>query len=442
MQTSVETVNSYLKKLTVEISPEELAPIEKKQLRQYQRKADIPGFRRGHAPLTIIRKQYGSLIQQDIIEEVLRQYYSKALEETDLDPVSQGKITDLKFEDAASGMTFVIEVEVAPEFELKKYKGLKVEKEVVEVTDEMVEEALQNMREQYATVKEVEEAAEGHFLHFEVQELDSGNMPVIGHKYENLQVQLGSGKFDPEIEKQLIGIKKGEKRIVRSETPPPPGSESSEPIVTALEVHALKIEEKEFPELNDDFVKNLNDEHLDTLEQLRERLRQNMELDLRNRVEQTFKNRLIDELLKENPFDVPPGMVDSYLDGLIEDFKKQAQGQPIDEEAIRKQYRVNGIHNIRWHFLKKKIVEAENLTVSEEEIREYLDKMNLEEKMKELFLSDERYQGQLKEDLLENKVLDLLKENAEVVEVFPAAAAAAQAAESQTQEEEAGQATE
>ncbi|NOQ97462.1 MAG: hypothetical protein GQ561_04785, partial [Calditrichae bacterium] len=133
MQTVVENINSCAKKLKVDISSQELIPLEQQVLRKYRRRSEIRGFRTGKAPLNIVKKRHSDLIQQDLIEEALRVFYRKALDETKIVPVSEGKITNLTFTDIQSGLQLEIEVEVEPEIELKKYKGLMVEKDVVEV---------------------------------------------------------------------------------------------------------------------------------------------------------------------------------------------------------------------------------------------------------------------------------------------------------------------
>ena len=419
MHTAVEALNSYAKKLKVEISAQDLLPLEQKILRNYQKRSEIPGFRPGKAPLNIVKKRHHDLIQQDLIEEALRKFYGKALDEANIAPVSEGKITHLSFKDIQSGMQFEIEIEVEPEIELKKYRGLKVEKDMVEVTDEMVQEALEQLREQYATVREVDQAKTGHYLYFSAQELDSGDVPLVGKKYENLQVNLGKGEFDPDIESQLEGIKKGEKRIVRKEVPADPTKKESRPTRTALEIHVTKIEEKEFPELNDEFVKNLDDDKIENLQQLEERIRQNMELDITHRSENIFQNRLIDELLKENPFEVPPTMVENYLQEMIKDIQKQSKDKTVDQETLRKEYRVSAIHNIRWHFIKKKLINQEKITVPDEEIQKLIDDSNLDAKIKKQARNDQHYLGHLKEDLLERKLIDFLKKHADITEVYP-----------------------
>ena len=418
MQTVVETLNSFTRKLKLEISREDLLPLQDKLFKNYQRQTAIPGFRPGKAPINIIRQRYKDQMKQDLIEEALREFYGKALDETKINPVSEGKMTSFTFNDIDQGMQFEFELEVEPEIEIQKFKGLKVEKDLVEVTDQMVNDTLERLREQYATVKEVEEAKTGHYLHFDAQELDKGDFPIVGHKYENLQVKLGSGKFDSEIEKQLEGIKLGDKRIVRKEMPPA-NPKDKQPQRSSLEIQVKKIEEREFPELNDDFVKNLNDESLTTIPQLRSRIQENMQLDFQYRSEDNLQSRLIDELLKENPFEVPPGMIENYLSQMIKNIRNQSKEKEIDEEAIRQEYRASAIHNLRWYFLKKKLIEAENISIPDDELRQLIDQSKLEEKEKKRIRNDQHYLEHLREDLLEKRVIDLLKQHAEVTEIYP-----------------------
>ena len=418
MQTVVETLSSFSRKLKVEISRDDLLPLQEKLFKDYQRQTAIPGFRPGKAPLNIVRKRFKDQIERDLIEEALRQFYGKALDDAKINPVAEGKMTSYKFNDIDNGMQFEFELEVEPEIEILKYKGLKVEKDLVEVTDHMVNDTLERLREQYATVKEVQEAKTGHYLHFDAQELDKGDFPIVGHKYENLQVKLGSGQFDSEIEKQLEGIKLGDKRIVRKELPPA-NPKDKQPQRSSLEIQVKKIEEKEFPELNDDFVKNLNDESLVTLPQLRSRIQENMQLDFQYRSENNLHNRLIDELLKENPFEVPPSMIENYLNQMIKNIRNQSKDKEIDEDSIRQEYRASAIHNLRWYFLKKKLVESENITISDDELRQMIDQSNLEEKEKKRIRNDQHYLEHLREDLLEKRVIDLLKQHAEVTEIYP-----------------------
>ncbi|MFZ0391998.1 MAG: trigger factor family protein, partial [Calditrichia bacterium] len=151
MQTKVETISSYSKKIKVNISGEELHSVEQKLIKKYQKQASIPGFRKGKAPANLVHKQYHDLIHQEMIEEAVKTFYSAALDEVGIEPVTQGIITDVNVDNIHEGMAFDVEVEVEPDVELKKYKNLQVEKDVVEVNEAMLNEGLERLREQYAT---------------------------------------------------------------------------------------------------------------------------------------------------------------------------------------------------------------------------------------------------------------------------------------------------
>jgi trigger factor len=144
-----------------------------------------------------------------------------------------------------------------------------------------------------------------------------------------------------------------------------------------------------------------------------------MKIDLGNRTENQLRNRLIDELLKENTFDVPPSMIEHYLQEMIKDIARQSKTETIDEETVRKEYRASAIHNIRWYFLKRKLVEIENISVTDEEINKIIDESGLDDKVKNQAKKDKHYLGHLRDDLMESKVIEVLKNHAEIVEVYP-----------------------
>ncbi len=406
------------RKIIISVSPEELKDIEKKIVKRYQKQVQIPGFRKGKAPAGLVKKEYGDSIQMDVIEEAISRFYGQALDEVDIEPVSQGRVTHIDFETVEKGMTFEIEIEVEPEIELKKYKGLKVEREKVVVTPAMIDDVIDNIRKQYATLKEIEEVKEGAVVKADIQQLGEGNVPIIGRKYEDVEIEVGSGKFDPEIEGQLVGMKVGDKKIITKEIPPAEGE--GQPTIESYEFTIKEIFEKEIPELDDEFVESLGQDDYKTVEELRAAVEKMLREDLERRTREVFENRLIDEALKENPFDVPEGMVDHYLHHVVEDFKQQMQGQKVDEEAIRQSYRPVAIRNIRWYLLSRKIAEAEGLEVTQEEVEKVIDAdPRIPEDQKEQLKKDSHFVGHFVDDLLGKKILDFLAEHAEITEVLP-----------------------
>jgi trigger factor len=403
MRFEVEKMDSVRRKIVVNVEPEELKNIEKTVLRKHQKSVSIPGFRKGHAPAGLLKRSFGEAIKADVMESAISQYYENLLSQLDFKPISRGEVIHIQFDNVETGLEFHVELEAEPEIELKKYKGLKVEKEIPMVTDEMVEKALAELQESFATTKTVEKSREGHFISFDAQQLGDGDVPMIGQKFEDITVKIGSGEFDPELEKQLIGLETNQEKIIRKIVPPPTDAKD--------DIH-----------LDDELAKNLQDDNIETLDQLKDVLRKNIQTNLEQRSLQQFQSRLIDELLKENPFDVPPSMIKHYLEHVVDDLKARYPKEKIDEKLIRERYRADAIHNIRWLLLKDKIEKNENIDVSQEDISRKIDESNYSEEEKKKMKKDARFKSMLKDNMREEKVLKLLEENAEVTEVFSQAA--------------------
>lgn len=419
MQFEVENVDSIKRKIMVNVTPEELSQVEKKVLRKYQKSASIPGFRKGRAPAGILKRSYGDAIKADVLESAISEYYQKLLNEIDFKPISQGEIVHIDFENVESGLEFHVQLEAEPVVELKKYKGLKVEKETVLVTDDMVDDALAEIQKNFATVKAADKSAEGHFITFNAQQLGEGDVPVIGRKFEDINVQIGTGDFDAELEKQLVDLEVNQERIIRKTPDLSAGGEEKSFTPENYKITVTAIEERELPPLDDELAKNLQEENIETLNQLKDILRKNIQTNLQRRSLQQFNNRLIDELLKENPFDVPESMIKHYLEHMVQDLKRKYPNEKFDETLVHERYRPEAIHTIRWILLKQEIQKAENLAVSDEEILRQIDESNYSDEEKKMMKKDSHIKSMLKDNLLEDKVLKLLEVNADITEVFP-----------------------
>ena len=417
MQFEVKDLNGHTREIEIELSAEDLAKIEQKVIKNIQKRADVPGFRKGRVPVALVKKRYADVIQGEVLDKAMSQYYSKALTEADVKPIAQGKITDVDFEDMAKGLKFKIEIEVEPEIELKKYKGLSIEKTLTKADADMVSAALLDIQKHFATVKTAEIVEEGYHVKFTAQELGEGDMPIVGRKYDDIQSEIGSGDFDEELEKQLIGLKAGEDAVVRKVSAAP-GADGA-PTTESYRIEIHSIEERELPPLNNDLVKNLDDDELKTLAQLKKRLKENIQADLDRRSEQEVNTRIIEELLKENPFEVPEAMINNYLENVLEDFRRRSQGQNFDEEMIRQRFRTDAIHNIRWYLLKQRIEEVESITVPDEKVFERIDSVNMGDDEKAKLKKDASVLNRLREEMMEDTVLSYLKDNAKIKEIKP-----------------------
>ncbi|HQU71409.1 MAG TPA: trigger factor [Calditrichia bacterium] len=414
MEYDVKSVSDIKREIAVSVTAEDLTTIEKNVIKKVGKQASLPGFRKGHVPVGLLRKTYGEMIRSELLEEAISTYYRQVLTEVDFNPISEGEITKVEFENIDQGLRFDITLEVEPTVELKKYKGLKVEKEIPEVTPKMIEETLENVRSNFATTKGADEVKKGLLVTFNAQKLGEDNVPLVGQKYDDVKVEIGAGHFDEDLEMQLVGLKLDQEKVVSKTT-----EEDGKSVTESYEVVITGIEERELPELDDELVKKLNEEGLETVAQLKERIETNMQSSLERRTTEVFNKRLVDELLKENPFEVPEAMVVNYTNYVLDDMKRRAgkNARHLDEEDIRRRYRPDAIHAIRWHLLKRELITTEDIKITDEEIHQKIDGMPYSDEEKDAMKKGAYFMDRFREDLQEEKVLTFLADNAKIKEI-------------------------
>jgi trigger factor len=255
------------------------------------------------------------------------------------------------------------------------------------------------------------QAEEGNFVSFSVQEMDETGMPLIGKKYDDIRVQLGEGQFDPEIENQITGMKTGEERRIEKRYPKSAGKELAGKI-ERFNISMQKVEKEELPELDEKFIEQLNFD-IKTVDELKIKVRDELEHRWGQESEHQFYHQIVQELLHENPFDVPDSMVSNYLDKILEDIRQRDKN--IDEEEVRKHYRADAMFNIKWFHLEEKIANDENLKAYDEDYKSFLDNINDENARKMYETNDDLKQRALN-DIFEKKVFDFLVDNSKVKE--------------------------
>jgi len=298
------------------------------------------------------------------------------------------------------------------EIKLKNYKNFKFEKVIYKIDDDDVRENIEYIRKQKAVITAVDgAAAQGQFATFSVQELDDSGMPLIGKKYDDIRIQIGEGQFDPELESQIIGMKTGESRVIQKTYPKSAGKElAGKTERYSITLH--KLEKEELPALNDQFVEELN-LNLKSVEDLKGKVREELEHRWGQESEHQFYHQVVQELLHENPFEVPEAMINNYLENILEDIRKRDKN--IDEEEVRKHYRADATFNIKWYHLKEKIAEEEQIKSTEDEFKQFLEKLE-DENTRKLYQSNKQLKQRVMNDIFEKKVFDFLVENSKVKE--------------------------
>ena len=371
-------------KFKMEFTPEEF---ENAIVKVYQKEKDrfeIDGFRKGKAPRSLIEKRYGETIFFDeAINNLFSLNYPLAMDELDLNVIDYPR-TEMSQVKKGEGFDVTVTVTVYPEFEVTGYKGVEIEKVSAEVTDEAVDKEIANLADRNSRMVEVDRP---------VQDGDTvlidyagfvGDEQFEGGTAERYPLLIGSGTFIPGFEEQLIGANKDDDVEVKVTFPEEYHSEelAGKEAVFKCKVHEIK--QKEVPEIDDDFVKDVSE--FDTLDELKASKREELQKEADVRAEEQMKNSVIEKIFEANDIDVPDVMVEEEIDSSLQQFDQQLRVQGMDLATyvkymgedmgkFRESIREDAFKKTKTRMLVAKIVDQEGFEVTDEEVREYLEEM-------------------------------------------------------------------
>ncbi len=411
MDYSVNEVKSWLREIRFHVPAEDIRQKMDEKIKVIRKNLSIPGFRKGKAPAEVVRLRYGKAILEEVLEDIVNDTYQKIADEKDLPAVGVPEVKEQKW-DEQDGLDVTIEVQVEPEIHLEKYTGLKLTKEIYKVTDEEIEKTIEKLRKENATVETVEDgAAEGDYVKAELQEVSETGVPLVGRRQEK-EIRIGDKAYGEEFDKGLLGAKKDNQLRLSGRFPAQPE------LVHHYSVKVLDVTRHVLPEVTDDFAKDLGD--YESVEDLRKKIREYLEYEGERRAREALIESAINALIDANPFEVPPVMVETYLDAYVEDIQKQINSE-FNVNAFREGQRPLAIREIKWHLMKKKLAEVAGIEISDEDIDRYIENLaestgQNERKLKAKY-SLEKHRNRLKNELLEKKIIDFLLEKSEIEEV-------------------------
>ena len=383
---------------------------------EYRKKARIDGFRPGKAPLEVVKTKYRDAIAKEVLDALISHAFQEAIKEAKLSPISVPIIKNLDF-DQGKPLKIKAEVEIMPEFDLKDYRGIKLVRKTKEITDKDVERALESLRQKNAQLRAVErEARNGDFLVLDLERkllADSRSKP---EKFLNQLIELGSGNMLKEFQNNLQNTKAKDVRELELTYPEDYFEKNLAGKKAAFKIEVKEVKEKILPELNDEFAKSLGD--YQDINVLKQRLKDDLLKRAKDSSEAKLRSDLIEKAVEANCFDVPESMLENYLSSMVNQLKRQ-YGK-IDEQKAREQYKRAGMDRIRWNLIYNRLTEKEKISVEPKEIEEWTQRFarsyNLEvDKAKEI-LARNRELENIKDTILEEKILNYLLEEAEIME--------------------------
>ena len=427
MSLQVEKLEKNMAKLTIEVPAEEFDAAIKNAYNKNKNKFSIPGFRKGKAPLAMLEKMYGAgIFYEDAANEVIDASYPKAAEESKEEIVSTPEIKVTQIE---KGKAFIYEATVAlkPEVTLGEYKGVEVKKAEAVVTDEDVENELTAARKKNGRLIDVEDGA-----------IEDGDNTIIdftgyiddktfdGGAGTDYPLVIGSHSFIEGFEDQLIGKKKGETCDVNVTFPAEYHADELAGKPAKFVVTIKEVKRNELPELNDEFASEVSD--FDTLEEYKADIRKKLQEKKEQDAKVENENNVIEKVVENAQMELPQPMVDTQAREMVENYARRLQSQGLNindymkytgmtPEKLMEQMRPEAEKRIKTRLVLEKVVEVENVEVSDEKLDEQINEIAASYKLEGAKLKEmmgEREKEQIREDLKVQAAIDLLVEQAKL----------------------------
>jgi trigger factor len=431
MKITVEEITEIARKVHVELPEEKVNRHLKKAYQQLNRTAKVRGFRPGKVPLAILKRQYADQVNHEVSLELVNETLMAALEQTEIEAVGQ---SDLDREPLQEGEPFrySFTVEVRPEVAVKDYKKIPAQKKPLVVDEEEVDAELEARRQTNSYLKSLDEPRpiqQGDHAVLDFKAFAEGK-PVPDGEAKGFHLEVGGNRFNPEFETKLIGASRGEQREIEVTFPPDYGNKNLAGKNAIFQVEIMDIKEQSLPELDDEFAKNLGD--FANLEDLRTAVRQELESSRGHQIDAEVWTQILDELISRNPFDVPQSMVEQELQRMVDTIRYRLSAQNLtleqagmDEETFKERNREAAERRVRATILLEKIAHQEGLEVSDEEVDQGLhssaEDMNQSYEQVRDFYKKSNLMEPYKRQLMEEKVINFLRDHAEVTEVEEAA---------------------
>ena len=425
MSVQVEKLEKNMAKLTIEVAAEELEKAIEAAYQKNKSKISIPGFRKGKVPRHMIERMYGKeVFYEDAANALIPDAYEKALDECEEDIVSSPSIDVVQIE-AGKPFIFTAEVALKPEVKLGKYKGVKVEKADITVTDEEVDAEINKERENNARNIEVTDRAvkDGDITTLDFEGFVDG-VAFEGGKGENYPLTIGSGAFIPGFEEQLIGAEIGKEVEVNVTFPEDYQAEDLKGKAAVFKCTVKEIKEKQLPELDDEFASEVSE--FETLAEYKADVKGKLEERKAKEAKDAKEAAVIEEIVKDSEMEIPEAMLATQQRQMVDEFAQriQMQGLSIDQyfqftgssyEQMIEQVKPQAEKRIQSRLVLEAVAKAENITATDEDYEDELKVMaeayQMEvEKVKELL--PEKSVAQIKEDIAVKKAAEFVVENA------------------------------
>ncbi len=428
MQFNLEKLDKNLVSVEVSVSTDEIEEALAEAYKRVVKKVNLPGFRKGHVPRPILEKQFGKeVLYEDALDIIVQKAYLQALTELKLEPIAQPQLDMGETFNPEQEFKFKIKVEVLPEVTLGQYKGLEVEKKAVNIDDAQVEERLQALRERHAeiVVSDKKVLENGDFAVIDFEGFVDGK-PFAGGAAQAYTLEIGSGSFIPGFEEQLVGMEVGTEKEIQVKFPEDYHSTELAGKDATFKVSLKEIKVKEYPELDDEFVKSVG--KYENLEELKADLKARMQATAEMEAEAAYAQAVIDKAAENAEVDIPETLIKQEAEDLLHRFEHNLafQGLNLDQylayvkktrEEMLEEFMPEARKRVKTDLVLSNIAKAEGIEATDEEVEEKVVELAARYQQKNVakFKKNLQANGRLediRQAIILEKTADFIKENA------------------------------
>jgi len=432
MKTELTDVSPTRKEITIEIDPAQVRSAYDRISDEFGKNAKVPGFRPGHAPRSVVRTRYKSEIRTEVLRELVPDAVNNAITEHSLEAIGEPEV---HFDDeeklerlGEEAITVKVGVEVVPEIKLGEYKGLEAVRKTRPITDEDVDRAIESWREASAVMQPVEDRAsevgDTVTINARGKEVDGADPEEI--KVDDIEVVLGGEHVQKEFTENLTGVKPDDKKTFTVEYPADFSTPGLAGKKVEYETEVTAVRRRELPDADDEWAKSISEE-FDSIETLKTRVREDLEMRAKTDSDDRVRAELVRKLVSDHQFEVPQSWLekqtDQRLQSILRDMMQRGidpRSQQVNWEGAREELKVQALEDVRATLLMDRIAEAENLSVSEEDIEAEIELMaQMARQSKEQIraaLTKHGGERSIAQRLRNRKALELLVENARITD--------------------------
>ena len=408
MKVNVKELDGLYRELEVQVPADKFNQELEKEFEDVRRKVTLKGFRRGKAPMNVIKSSYTESVRADVVEKLIKSTYPDAVTSQTLKVASPPEVSELKFRDDG-GFTYKAKVEVFPEISKVKFDGLELTTEDVAATDKEVDNFIEVLRERRAEFRELTRPIKDtDTVTVDLTKVHDSNLALKQKDFPDTTIDLNSSLTVKEFKESLTGLKIGDEKDITVKYKDDYADKGLAGAEITYKAKVKAVKEKLLPEVDEAFSKAVAD--VPTVLELRVKAREELKRQKEDGQNKQFKSEIIKQMVEKNQVPVPESMVEHYLDNVIEDLNKQKA--KFNEPEVRTSYRPIAEETIRWQILFHKLAEQEKIEVLPADVENVINRMAAAykitpEQAKQVLARSGRVED-IRDSLLEEKVLDLL----------------------------------